>query len=167
MPRSQRDVYDALMQVDAADVQEAAIDAAAAPATRRERWMPVACGCVLAGAAAVVALNDPAAPGSRFPACQFHAVTGLWCPGCGLTRGFHQLLTGHPLAALSYNVFVPIVLVAVVGSWWGWTRASWGRSERIWPSWVRQRAGLVMTVAMVAYAVLRNIPAAPFDALAP
>ncbi len=121
----------------------------------------------MAASAAVVALNDPSAANSKFPGCAFHATTGLWCPGCGLTRGFHQLLTGHPMAALGYNLFVPLVLVAMVGSWWTWLRSSWGRPTRPWPRWVRPFAAVVMPVVLVAYTVLRNIPVAPLRSLAP
>lgn len=121
----------------------------------------------MAGAAAVVALNDPSAPGSRFPACAFHSLTGLWCPGCGLTRGFHQLFNGNIGSALSYNVFVPLVLVAVVGSWWGWVRNSWGRPSIVWPMALRRSIGVVVPVALITYGVLRNLPVAPFRSLAP
>ena len=131
------------------------------------RAAPIACGCLLAAGAALVALNDPSHPGSRFPACTFHTTTGLWCPGCGLTRGFHQLLTGHPLAALGQNLLVPLALVAIVGSWWSWLRTSHGRAPLAVPRWVPRLTAVALPVAMVAYGVLRNIPSAPFTALAP
>ncbi len=156
MHRSQRDVYDGRMEV-----------VATAPGIWQRRVLPLACGCALAGAAAVVALNDPSAPGSRFPPCAFRALTGLWCPGCGLTRGFHQLFNGDISSALSYNVFVPLVLVAVVASWWGWVRSGWGRSAIAWPPVIRQRAAVLVPVALVVYGVLRNLPFTPLRALAP
>ena len=134
---------------------------------RLRRIAPIACGCVLAGAAALVTISDPAAPGSHFPACQFRVLTGLWCPGCGLTRGFHQLFNGHPLSALQYNVFIPLVLVAVVATWWSWARSSWGRPGLRTPMWVRRATAFGLPVAVVAYGVARNIPVAPFTALAP
>ncbi len=139
----------------------------AAPSGLWRRAMPLACGCALAAAGAYVALNDPSAAGSRFPSCYFHSTTGLWCPGCGLTRGFHQLLTGHPLAALGYNIFVPLVLVAIVGSWLNWVRTSWGQRAYRVPAWASRATATVLPVVLVLYAVLRNIPAAPFRALAP
>jgi hypothetical protein len=142
-----------------------------ARALARPEWVrravPLACGCALAAGAALVALNDPAAPGSRFPGCIFRSTTGLWCPGCGLTRGFHQLFTGHPLAALSYNVFVPFVLVAVVAGWISWTRRCWGRTALRRPPWLTPFTNVALPVLLVAYGVLRNIPAAPFRSLAP
>lgn len=144
--------------------------AVATPSSLWKRVAPVACGCALAGAAALVALNDPAKAGSGFPACQFRAATGLWCPGCGLTRGFHQLFNGNLLSAVQHNLFVPLVLVAVAVSWWSWLRSSWGRAPVQLPAavarWVRPGA-VSLIVAVVLYGVLRNLPVAPFDALAP
>ena len=131
------------------------------------RAAPIACGGLLAAGAALVAFNDPSAPGSRFPACTFHAATGLWCPGCGLTRGFHQLLTGHPLAALGENMFVPLALVAIVGAWWSWLRTSYGRPPLVLPRWAPRLIAVALPAALVAYGVLRNIPREPFTALAP
>ena len=78
------------------------------------RAAPIACGAALAASAAFLATHDPGAAGSRYPSCVFHQMTGLWCPGCGLTRGTYQLLHGHVGAALGYNVFTPLALVAIV-----------------------------------------------------
>lgn len=131
------------------------------------RAVPVLGGCAGAAAAVFVALNDPAAPGSHFPACVFRTSTGLWCPGCGLTRGFHELFTGHLLGALHENVFVPVVLAALVGAWWSWMRIAWGRPAAQLPkAWVRP-ISIVLPTALIVYGVLRNIPHAPFSALAP
>ena len=94
-------------------------------------------------------------------------MTGLWCPGCGLTRGFHQLFTGHPISALQYNIFVPLVLLAAVAGWWSWLRVSWGRSRVPLPPWALRSIALYMPLALIVYGVLRNIPATPFSSLAP
>lgn len=153
--------------VDTAAVSPGADRAATTATSWRQRSLPVLCGCAMAGAAAVVALNDPAAPGSRFPACVFHSATGLWCPGCGLTRGFHQLFRGDVVAALGFNLFVPIVLVAVVASWWSWCRVAWGRTPGRWRVPMTNWVTVGVPVVLVIYGVLRNIPVAPFRALAP
>ena len=115
----------------------------------------------------MVAQNDPAAANSHFPPCVFHAATGLWCPGCGLTRGFHQLLNGHPGSALHYNVFIPLVIVAAALGWWSWMRTTWGRPALAVPPWLMRPLMWGVPIAVVVYGVLRNIPTAPFDALAP
>ena len=49
------------------------------------------------------------------PPCMFHALTGLYCPGCGGTRAVFALLHGQVIRSLYYH---PIVLyVAVFGGW--------------------------------------------------
>lgn len=127
----------------------------------------VACGCALAGAAAAVVAVDPSSPTSRFPGCAFHQLTGLWCPGCGLTRGTHSLLRGHPLAALGENLFTPFVLVAIVLAWVAWASRAFGRPIRnpllAMPRWW----GPVLLGSVLVFGVVRNVPFAPFQALAP
>jgi hypothetical protein len=130
---------------------------------RADRPLGVA---VLVGAAGVaaagyVAIADPGRAG-RLPTapCPFHALTGWWCPGCGMTRAAHDVLTGHPMAALGTNLLWP--LVAVVA---GWLAAAW-----LWPqvpSPTKAPAGLwVALIALaVAYGIARNT--AVFSALAP
>lgn len=110
---------------------------------------------------------DPSAAGSRFPACQFHSLTGWWCPGCGLTRGFHQLLNGNVAAAVGHNMFVPFVLVAAVLGWASWLRTSWGRSGLHVPPCITRVATIGMPVLLAVYGVLRNLPVSPFSSLAP
>lgn len=48
-----------------------------------------------------------------FPACPFHSLTGLNCPGCGLTRGFHALFNGDVLTALHFNALLPVYAVII------------------------------------------------------
>jgi Protein of unknown function (DUF2752) len=131
------------------------------------RAAPVACGGFMVAAAAVVATNDPSAAGSRFPGCTFHAVTGLWCPGCGLTRGTHHLLHGDLLAAFSSNVFTPFALAAIISAWWVWTTRAFGRPCRNpverWPRW----AGPLLLVVVVVYGIARNVPVAGLRSLTP
>jgi Protein of unknown function (DUF2752) len=138
-----------------------------ARSSRRAQVASLATGAGLAGAAALVALNDPSAPGSRFPACGFHATTGLWCPGCGLTRATHHLLTGDVAAALSSNVFTPFVLAAIVATWATWTLGTFGRVVRNpilrLPAW----SGPALVVLLVVFGVARNLPGDPWQALAP
>jgi hypothetical protein len=128
---------------------------------------PIACAGALAGAAAYVAGNNPAMGGARFPTCVFHDLTGLWCPGCGLTRGTYQLLHGDLGAALSYNVFTPLAVAAIAMSWFGWFRQSWGWSPLRAPAGTGRLMAKVMPVLVIGYGVLRNIPVAPLRALAP
>lgn len=49
-----------------------------------------------------------------FPPCLFHRLTGLNCPGCGMQRFVHALSNGHPLEAIRYNAFLPLLIVYVM-----------------------------------------------------
>jgi hypothetical protein len=103
----------------------------------------------------------------HYPGCVFHQATGLWCPGCGLTRGCYELLHGNVAAALSSNIFTPLALVLMAGAWVAWLRWSWtGRT--VHASVAVQRAAMIwLPVVVLFYGVLRNIPATPFRSLAP
>jgi hypothetical protein len=131
------------------------------------RALPLACGCAAVGLAGVIALNDPAAADSRFPVCVFRSSTGLWCPGCGLTRGLHQLLNGHVASALHYNVFIPLVVVAVGLGWWSWMRSTWDKQPLQLPETLVRGLAWGVPAALIVYGVLRNIPLAGFRSLAP
>ncbi len=48
--------------------------------------------------------------GAGVPVCLFQAMSGLPCPGCGLTRALSSLVQGDPAAAFSYHPFAFIVL---------------------------------------------------------
>lgn len=53
-----------------------------------------------------------------FP-CVFHSITGLYCPGCGMTRAVKSLLGGRILDSLRYNpvafYVAAVVLVELAG----------------------------------------------------
>ncbi len=131
------------------------------------RAAPIAGGCALVASAAFVATNDPGAAGSRYPACVFHQMTGLWCPGCGLTRGTYELLHGHIGSAFGYNIFTPLALVAIVVAWMAWLRVSWGRPAFRMPPWAGRWVVIALPVLIIVYGVLRNVPISPLRTLAP
>lgn len=49
--------------------------------------------------------------------CPWRALTGLPCPGCGMTRAFCALGHGEWRAAVGYNALSPFVLLALVVVW--------------------------------------------------
>jgi len=129
----------------------------------RRAWAPLLAGSALAAGAAYVGTVTPR--DGRTIACPFHAVTGLWCPGCGLTRGLHRLVRGDLLGALSFNVFVPLVVAAVTVAWWSWFAGrAWAR-PLVWPARVPIGGWIGLCAVFVVYGVLRNL--GPFEALAP
>jgi hypothetical protein len=118
-------------------------------------------GAALAGCV-YVGLNDPSDGGAFIP-CPFHAATGLWCPGCGMTRAFHHLVTGDVPSALSSNLLLPVVLLVAVWGWLAWVRPSFPRIGTAWPTWVWP----ALAAVAVAFGVLRNLPVDALQTLAP
>ncbi|MGD1087261.1 MAG: DUF2752 domain-containing protein [Verrucomicrobiota bacterium] len=72
----------------------------------------VVMGVTAIGAGAVVFFFNPSTHGF-YPACLFHQLTGLNCPGCGATRATYQLLHGHLLRALHDNALFVLSLAAM------------------------------------------------------
>lgn len=95
-----------------------------------------------------------------YPACQFHRLTGLNCPGCGMTRATYALLHGELATALHDNALLVAAAGGLLlrGAWRGLNRLR-GRpngeffpAKYLWP---------LLAVA-VGFAVLRNLPAFAF-----
>ena len=114
------------------------------------------------GAAAILFFFDPT-KNHFYPVCQFHLLTGLYCPGCGATRASYQLLHGNILAALHDNALYVIALGALA------TRGVWFLNRRFRHYPVRffippVALWIFLPVALV-FVVLRNLQA--FSFLAP
>lgn len=126
---------------------------------RRATRLPVAVGAAALAGLALVFVVDPSEPG-HYPLCPFRALTGYDCPGCGATRGLHDLMHGDVVGALDHNVLLLVAIPAALLAWVGWLRRSWtGRTERVGlPPPV-----VVAIVAVIAvFWVVRNIPGVPF-----
>ena len=117
------------------------------------------------GGAAAVAYFDPTTAG-YFPVCPLYQMTGLACPGCGLTRGFHALFHGDLLAALDYNAMLPFfALLAVSGFVALVYYAARGLRLRFNP--VRPNVVWAFLILLVVFGVVRNLPWYPFSVLFP
>jgi hypothetical protein len=124
-----------------------------------------AAGLLGIGAGAfVVGYFNPVTAGF-FPACPFHAVTGLNCPGCGMTRGFNSLFHGDVLGALHFNLLLPFFaffFAYFVLSLFLTTVRGYGLSWKIFTPKIV--AGFL--ILTLVFAVVRNLPFYPFNLLA-
>lgn len=61
---------------------------------------------------------NPANSEIPFPPCPSRAILGVYCPGCGSQRAFHQILHGHWADAMKFNpvmvLMLPLAAVLVV-----------------------------------------------------
>jgi hypothetical protein len=49
--------------------------------------------------------------------CYFRNLTGLPCPGCGITRSLCAIAKGELLQSFQYHIFGPLVFLIAVGFW--------------------------------------------------
>lgn len=119
----------------------------------------------MAGGAFAVWYFDPTKAGF-FPTCPLYTLTGLACPGCGMTRGFHALFHGDVLTALDFNALIPLavivfgyvflLLISFATRGKGFLQGSFN-------------LGLLWTIlgVLILFGVVRNLPYYPFSILFP
>ncbi|QKS48192.1 DUF2752 domain-containing protein (plasmid) [Paenibacillus cellulosilyticus] len=88
--------------------------------------------------------------------CVFHLATGLYCPGCGITRAVTSLLHLQLYQAFRYNPLV-FTLVPIYILYWFAVRGQHFRMSKVTMG--------VMLAITIAFGILRNLPA--WDFLAP
>lgn len=122
---------------------------------------------ILAGGALYYLKINPPTHNSIYPTCNFHRMTGLHCPGCGMTRGLHSILNGDLKQALAYNatilIILPLVGFAMARSLIIWARAAPAGVSKHIPTW----QPILLLALLLVFAIARNIPAEPFVWLAP
>jgi hypothetical protein len=121
------------------------------PAHRRS--IAVGTGVLLAGALGYVGSVDPHNASSAYPHCPFKWLTGWNCPFCGGLRMTHDLLHGQLAASINDNIFLLVGLPLLAG----WLLVRWQQGRRSVPI----SAVVMITVATVAWTVLRNWPGFP------
>ncbi|MEN5426531.1 DUF2752 domain-containing protein [Stenotrophomonas pennii] len=130
-----------------------------------QRWLPLAGVATLAVGATLVLHNvDPYAAGNPLPSCPLYALTGLYCPGCGSTRCLYSLVHFDLPGAMAMNpllvLSLPFLLLMLLNGA--------GIRPRLLDPLMRLLAmPMFWLIVLVGYAVLRNLPWAPFTGLAP
>ncbi len=105
--------------------------------------------------------------GGELPNCLFHSLTGLYCPGCGSGRAVTALLYGRLREAFFQNILLfPLGIPACVVLLHEYLRLVFpGLGLR--PVRIPRAVGIVCAAAILAFWVLRNIPALSFLAPGP
>lgn len=113
----------------------------------------------------VVGFFDPE-KASFFPGCPLLNITGFACPGCGLTRGFHELFHGNLIGALDFNALVPIW--AFIFAFLAVLFASIAIRGKDLKFSILSPATLSVFLSIAAlFGILRNIPVEPLNVLFP
>ncbi|MFT5978212.1 MAG: hypothetical protein ACI83Y_001782 [Candidatus Azotimanducaceae bacterium] len=119
----------------------------------------VVAGC-LASTAAYVVIYDPGDGNGGLASCPIRALTGHWCPGCGITRATHHLFRGNIAQALSFNAFVPAILAALSLLWVTWLMVVIGRGVPTVICRIKPAAYVSAALVLAGFTVVRNLSGA-------
>ena len=96
--------------------------------------------------------------------CVFNLITGLHCPGCGISRMFISLASLNFKVAFQYNAFVmvigPIAAIFVLRHYIKYILSGNQKSDKLETVLL-----IIALVLAIAFGILRNIPT--FSFLAP
>lgn len=94
-------------------------------------------------------------------ACVFYGITGLYCPGCGITRSILSLIEGDIYQAFRYNpiifIDIPIIIITSIIDF------IFKENKKV--KKVTNIIYIMLLVLTLVFGVLRNIPY--FSFLAP
>jgi len=107
------------------------------------------------GLCVCIALSLLPATAPCLPECHIHRLTGLLCPGCGLTRALRALLQGEWTLSLRNN---PLVIPGFI--WLGAMCCI--KKEKLLQHTLWWGMGVTLL-----FSILRNIPHPVFDILRP
>jgi len=88
------------------------------------------------------------APGKESSVCLLRRLSGLPCPGCGMTRAFAHLAKGEWAAAAASHLLVYAVAAELAAAWLLWGAAlARGREVRMPPGFERVVLGHLVVLA--------------------
>lgn len=94
-------------------------------------------------------------------ACVFYEITGLYCPGCGITRSILSLIDGNIYQAFRYNpiifIDIPLIIIASIIDF------IYKDNKKV--KKVTNAIYIMLLIITLVFGVLRNIPY--FSFLAP
>lgn len=120
---------------------------------------PLATAAGTVAGLAYLAAVDPNEPG-HYPLCPTQALLSIDCPGCGLMRGTHDLITGDVPRALDHNILLILLVPLALVLWSRWVRHAWqgvtpGVTYRAFR--LRTRMLILVMVLLLVFGVVRNL----------
>lgn len=125
------------------------------------RLVPVVSALAILGWAAWL-LRTHGPQGLGLPGCPFHRLTGLDCPGCGLTRATYAGMQGRFAEAFRLNplgvILLPVAALGLALEVTAWVTQNPGS-----PRWkLSSKEARALLVLLLVYWVVRNLPWWPF-----
>lgn len=127
--------------------------------------------CALIFVASIIVYKIDPSKKPIAPPCSLYYFTGLYCPGCGMTRALHAAFHLRFFEAFSYNLLWPFIIIFISGSFYIWfyflvtAKNPFTRLNEFFKK--HSSAGWIIVIALFAFWILRNIPIYPFVMLAP
>ncbi|MBI1352406.1 MAG: DUF2752 domain-containing protein [Actinomycetales bacterium] len=119
---------------------------------------PLATAAGIGASLAYLAAIDPNEPG-HYPLCPTKAFFGVDCPGCGMLRGTHDLVTGDIRGALDHNVLLVALVPFAIVLWIRWLQRAWrGVTPEVTVAQLRRRTRItaIVMIALLVFGVVRN-----------
>lgn len=97
--------------------------------------------------------------------CIYYKLSGLYCPGCGMTRATFSLLQLDFYQAFRYNAFsiimLPLMGLYIIGGIYAWL---FNKTNFMYDK-IPPAIWILLIISMLLYGILRNVP--QFSFLAP
>ncbi|MGB7786560.1 MAG: DUF2752 domain-containing protein [Salinimicrobium sp.] len=94
---------------------------------------------------------------AHFPACPFHSITGLLCPGCGSQRALHHLLNFEIGAAFHQNQLL-LIAFPYVAAGYAFEMLPLSEKSMRWRNFFFGRKAIIFVLLLViSFWILRNL----------
>ena len=120
------------------------------------KWAVVGLALGAVGLAALVAGNF-----RGLPPCPLQSTTGLFCPGCGVTRATRSLIQGDLTTALRMNP-VAVLLMPLLAVMMAREIAAWAYQKPEWRPGIGGKWGIGLGFAVIIFGIIRNLPGFEF-----
>ena len=89
----------------------------------------------------------------RAPTCLVLLLTGVPCPGCGMTRATACLVNGDFESMLRFHPLAPLLMAQAIAGWIWWGLVATGRTPRPSGWWLVGALGVDVAALLVTWLV--------------